>query len=90
MKKYIRNINTIACKVRLVLIKSINKRLEVAKEEGQKIKKMVERQKTKAMTAKFQIARRRNSLSSKEKENYESDTRDKIDLNKASDNENSL
>ena len=44
---------------------------------------MVERQKTKTMTIKCQRAKGEISLSSKKKENYESDTRDETYLNQA-------
>lgn len=44
---------------------------------------MVEKQRIKAMAAKLQRAREGVSLSSKEKKNYESDTKDEIDLNQA-------
>ncbi len=51
---------------------------------------MIEWQKTKAMAAKHQKARRGISLSSEEEKNYESDTKDETDPDEADNNENLL
>lgn len=45
----------------------------------------MERRKIEAMAAKCQKTRKRISLSNKEKESYESDTKDEIDPNQAND-----
>ena len=51
---------------------------------------MVERQKIEAMAARCQRARGGISLSSKEEENYESDTGDKTDSDPAGNDKNPL
>lgn len=63
----------------------INYRLEVASKEKQKMKKIVERQKTEAMVAKHWKVRRGISLSNEEEKSYESDTGDEIDSNQVND-----
>lgn len=82
MKKDTRNIYAVARKLGPALTGATNPRLEVAKKERQKREKMVERRKTEAIVAKYQKARREISLSSKEKENYKSNTGDKINPDK--------
>ena len=51
---------------------------------------MAKRRKIKAMAARRQRARGRISLSSKEEENYESDTRDETNPDQADDDKNQL
>ena len=43
MKKGIKNVNAIACKLKPSLTRVINKRLEVAREQRQKRKKIIKR-----------------------------------------------
>ena len=50
----------------------------------------MKRQKTKAIAARCQRAKRRINLSNEKEENYESDTRDETDLDQAGDDKNSL
>ena len=90
MEKSIQNADTVARKLGPALIRAINYRLEVAREEQQKKKEMMERQKTETMAARRQRARGKISLSSKEEENYESDTGDETDSDQAGNNKNSL
>ena len=85
MDKGIKNANTSACKLGSALIKTTNYRLKVAREERRKKEKIVERRKTKAIIAKCQRAKGGISLSSEEKESYESDSKDEIDLDQAND-----
>lgn len=61
-------------------IKTINYRLEVVKKERQKREEIIEKQKTKVIATKYQKTRGVISLSSKERENDKSDTRDKTNL----------
>ena len=51
---------------------------------------MIERRKTEAMAAKRQKARRGISLSSEEKENYKSNTKDETNPDQAGDDKNLL
>ncbi len=51
---------------------------------------MIERRKTEAMAARGQRARRGISLSNKEEEKYESNTRDETDPNQIGNDENLL
>ena len=71
MTKDIQNADALACKLGPISIKTINHRLEVAKKEQGKREKMVKKRKTKTMTVKCHRNRRRNSLSSREKGNYQ-------------------
>ena len=52
MDKDIRNADAVARKLKPALTRAINYRLEVASEKRQKREKIVERQRTEAMTAK--------------------------------------
>lgn len=70
----------------MALIRVINYKLEVAKNKKFKIEKIVEKEKTKALTAKHHKNRGRISLFSKEKKNYESDIRDNMNLDQANTN----
>lgn len=79
MKKYIRNINVVTCKLWTALIKVTNHKLEVARKKKQKIEKIVKKQKTKTMVAKYQRARDEICLSNKEEGNYKNNIRHKID-----------
>lgn len=72
LKKNIRNVDEVASKLKSVLIKVINQRLEAVKKKKRKKEKKMERQKTKTMATKCQRARREISLLSEEKENYKS------------------
>ena len=90
IEKGIQNADVVAHKLRPASIKATNHRLEVAREEQWKKEEMVEKQKTEAMAVRRQRARRGISLSSKEEENYESDTRDKTDPDQAGDDKNPL
>ena len=83
--KNIKNADAIAYKLGPALTKSINYKLEIANKERQKKEEMVERQKIEAMTAKRQRIRGEISFFSEQKEDYESDTRDKIDPDQAND-----
>ncbi len=69
MKKGIRNIDAVACKLGLALIRVTNQKLEVVREERWKRGKIVEKRTIKAIAAKFGRARGRISLSSEEKKN---------------------
>lgn len=80
MNKSIKNTNAVICKLGSALTRATNHRLEVASKEKRKREEIVERRKTEAMAAKCQRTKRGISLSSKEKEDYESNTGDKMDL----------
>ncbi len=90
IEKGIRNTDAVARKFGPDLTRATNQKLEVVREERQKRKKIVERRKTEAIVAKRQRVRRGISLFSEEKENYESDTGDEMDINQADDNKNLL
>lgn len=77
MKKSIKNINTIVCKLKPALIKVTNNRLEVAKKERQK-KRDKKRRKRKAMTAKQ--CRAKKEISSSDKREDENNTGNKTNL----------
>lgn len=68
IKKSIRNTNAIAYILKLALIRVINNRLEVAKEERQKKEKIKKKQKTEAMAAKRYKVRKEMSSFSKKKD----------------------
>lgn len=53
MRKNIRNVDVVGRKLKPVLIKTTNQRLEVAKKERQKREERVEMRETKTMTAKY-------------------------------------
>ncbi len=80
MEKGIKNADVVTHKLGRALTRVINQRLEIAREERQKRKEMVERQKTEAMAVKRRRARRRIISSRKEEEIYESDIGDETDL----------
>lgn len=67
-----------------------NQRFEVAIKEKQKRGKIIKRWKTETIATKHQKVRERISLSIEEKENYESNTRDKTDLNQTGNKKNLL
>ncbi len=52
IEKDIKNADAVACKLGLALTKATNQRLEAAREERRKMKRMVERQNIESMTAK--------------------------------------
>ena len=81
MEKGIKNADAIACKLRLALTKVANNRLEVAREKRRKMEEMMEKQKAKAMAAKWQRTRKGISLSSKEED--KNGARDDINPNQA-------
>ena len=68
MEKNIRNANVVICQLGLALIKAINHRLEVAREEAQKKKEIVERQRIKAIIVKCRRVREGIRSSSEEEE----------------------
>ena len=90
MRKSIQNVDVIVHKLEPALIRATNYRLKVVREKQGKRKKIVERQKTKAMIAKCQRVRRRIGLSSEKKENDESNTGDETDPNQAGNIKNPL
>ena len=61
------------------MIRATNHRLKVAREDKQKKEKIVEKRKIEVIAAKCCRNRRRISLSSKEEENYDSNTADNTD-----------
>ncbi len=90
MKKGIKNADTVARKLGPVLTRVTNQKLEVVREKRRKREEIVERRKTETIAAKHQRARGGSSLSSKEEENYESDTKDETDLDYTDNDENLL
>ena len=80
MAKGIRNAKVVIRKLVLALIKATNHRLEDAKEERCKREEMVKRWKTEAIAAKRCRDGGGISLSSREKRNHKSNTRDNTDL----------
>ncbi len=79
IKKGIRNTDAVARKFGPASTRATNQRLEIAREEKQKREEIVEKRKTEAMATKRQRTRGGISLSSKDEEIYESDTRDETD-----------
>lgn len=75
--------DVLAHKLGLVLTKVTNYRLEITKKERHKEEKIIARQKTEAMIAKYRRAKREISLSSKKKRNYKNNKEDKSNLNQA-------
>ena len=70
------------------MIIATNKRFEVAKEKKQKREEIIEKRKIKIMMAKHWRAKSKISLPFKEKENYESNTRDKMNSDQADNDKN--
>lgn len=64
MKNNIKNANTVVCKFIIALTRATNYSLEIVKEERQKIEKIIEWQKIKAIAAKRQKSRKKISFSS--------------------------
>lgn len=83
MEKDINNINTVARMFRLASIRTTNYKFEVVREKKRKKEEIEEKRKIKVMAAKYQRTRKRICLSSKEEENYESNTTDEMDPNQA-------
>lgn len=83
MEKSIQNANAVARKIGPALIRWTNHRLEDARKEKQKREEIVERWKAKAMATKCRRTRGGISSSSTEEGNYESDTKDDTDPDKA-------
>ena len=81
MQKGEKNIDVVARKLRSISIRATNDRLEVAKEEKQKRKEMIEKRKAIAMAAKHCRARKGIGLSREKKNEYQ--TRNDMDLNLA-------
>ena len=79
MKKGVKNADAVTCKLRLALTRAINDKLEAARKEKWKKKKMIERRKTEAMATKRRRARGKIGLFSKKED--ESDTKDNTDPN---------
>lgn len=77
------NTDAVVYKLELTLTKTTNYKLEVTRKKQCKKKEMVERQKTKAMAAKYCKNRRETSLFNREKKNYKSDTKDDINSDQA-------
>lgn len=67
IKKGMRNVNVVICKLKLALIGATNFRLEVAKKERQKREKIMKRQKTETMIVKQYKIREKIGFSSDEK-----------------------
>lgn len=67
------------------MTRATNYRLEVVREEKWKREKILEKQKIEVIAAKWQRVREGINLFSEEKKIYESDTKDKIDLDKVDD-----
>ena len=81
MEKGIKNANAFTCKLELALTRAFNERLKVTKKKRQKKEKTMEKWKTEAMAVRRQRAKRAISLFREKQENYESDTKDKMDPN---------
>lgn len=79
MKKSIQNIDIIAYKLGLTLIRITNHKLEVIREEKQKREKIMKKWKTKAMIAKHCRVRERISSFNKQERNYGSKTKNIMD-----------
>lgn len=84
-EKDVWNTNAIACKLRPIITKVSNHQLEVTREKKQKKEEMVEKQKIKTIIAKHCKYRESISLCIEEEENYESNTRDNMDLKQVND-----
>ena len=80
MAKGIRNADAVAYKLKPALTRATNHRLKVAREKKRKSKKIVEKQKTKAIVVKHRKNRGGISLSSRDKANYKNDIKDDMDL----------
>lgn len=80
IKNAIKYTDIIAYKLRPVLIRVINHKLEFIKEMRYTSNKMMERWKSKVMTAKYQKARGEISLFSEKEEDQKSNIRDETNL----------
>lgn len=67
------------------MTKAINHKLEFAKKDKGKREKIIEKRKTEGMVAKYWKTKGKISLFSKKEKNYESNIKDKINLDKAND-----
>lgn len=85
LEKNVQNVVAVSRKLRPALKRASNYRLEVAKKKRQKKEKIVEKRKIKTITKKYCRGRREISLSSKEKKNDKSDTRDDRNLDQTND-----
>lgn len=81
MKKSIQNINAIAYKLKPVLTRIINYKLEVNRKKKWKKDKIVEKQKIKFIVVKCRKNRERINLYSKKKENYKNNIRNNRNSN---------
>lgn len=72
-------------KLRPALIKAINHKLKDAKKKKQKRQKIFEKRKAEIISAKRYKAKKEISSSNVKEENYKSNTKDNIDLDKAND-----
>lgn len=81
IKKSISNVDTVICKLKPILIKVTNLKLENARKKSKK-KKIREKPKIKAITVKYYKTQKRINLFNIKK-NYKNIIKDKIDLNKA-------
>lgn len=63
MKKGIQNVNIITYKLKPALTKKTSQMLKVTREEKQKKKKIIEKQKAESITAKYKKNREKTSLS---------------------------
>ncbi len=86
MEKGIKNADAVVRKFGPALTSATNQRLEVARKKRWKKEEIVERQKTEAMAAKRQRAKRGISLSSEEEETYKNNTGDETDPDQADNN----
>lgn len=77
----IRNANVVIYKLELASTRATNQGLKIAKEERRKREEMVKRRKTEIMVTKCPRTKEGISLSSKEKGNYESNTKNKTNQN---------
>lgn len=80
MKKSIKNADIVAYKLEPASTKVTNYNLEVTKKERRKREEIVERQKIEAIAAECKRARGGISLFSEEEKNYESNIKDKTNL----------
>lgn len=85
MEKDIQNADVVARKLWPALIRATNHRLEDAIKKKQKREKIVKKQKAKALVAKCCRTRKGINWSNTKKENYESDTKDDMDIDQAND-----
>ena len=81
MAKNIQNIDVVACKLKLTLIRVINYKLKVAQKKQSNWEKIIKNRKIKAIIVKYHRNKRGISLFSRQKRNYKGDSRDNMDSN---------